>query len=82
MDALATDFTVHLTVSLEDADEIESIPTLAASKVKQGTFRVYGTNRNTVCHFDYLVMGSRGPVNVEPKKTDVEVKGFGPYTWI
>jgi hypothetical protein len=81
VDAFTTEFTVHLTPIIEEADDDDfpAIPTLAASRVKKGKFRVYGT---TACHFDYLVMAKRGSINVEPLKSEVNVKRLGPYTWL
>jgi hypothetical protein len=78
VDAFTTEFTVHLTPIIEE-DDFTAIPTLAASRVKKGKFRVYGT---TACHFDYLVMAKRGSINVEPLKSEVNVKRMGPYSWL
>ena len=77
-DALATEFTVHVTPILDD-DDYDGIPTLAASRVKKGKFKVYST---MPCIFDYVVFGKRCPVEIEPLKSDVKVKGDGPYKWI
>ena len=80
VDAIATEFTVHLTAIIDEVEEdFPVIPTLAASKVKKGKFRVYGT---TACHFDYLVMAKRLSIPVEPLKSEVNIKRWGPYTWI
>ncbi len=32
--------------------------------------------------FNWLVHGTRGASNVEPLKSEVDVKGSGPYRWI
>jgi hypothetical protein len=77
-DALATEFTVHVTPILQD-DDYDLIPTVAASRVKQGKFKVYST---IPCIVDYVVFGKRCPVEIEPLKSAVHVKGDGPYKWI
>ena len=70
-DALAKDFTVHLTSVGCDPH------LLSASRVENGKFRVYGGGK-----FSWLVYGKRANVEVEPLKRDTEVKGDGPYRWI
>jgi hypothetical protein len=81
VDALASDFTAHVMPVIDDAAEV--IATLAVSKVKEGKFKVYtATCHSTPCAFDYLVFGNRFPIQVEPKKAEVVVKGSGPYTWL
>jgi hypothetical protein len=86
--ALATEFTVHATpVMLAEQAGFKS---LAVSRVHEGKFKVYQKKTNnfwfmrkkTPQHFDYVVFGKRAAINVEPVKTDVEVKGQGPYTWL
>ena len=74
---IATDYTVNLTPIYNDKLEI---PTLATSRVIDGSFRVY--SNISPCDFDYIVFGKRGNINVEPNKNDVTIKGDGPYTWI
>ncbi len=81
VDAIASEFTVNVTPVIDAATEY--IPTLACSRVKQGKFKVFTATQTLLpCTFDYLVFGNRFPIQVEPKKTDVQVKGTGPYTWI
>ena len=59
------------------------MPTLAATRVKQGRFKVFKTNRTTFpCELDYVVFGKRHDIAIEPDKSTVKVKGNGPYTWI
>jgi hypothetical protein len=62
------------------------IPNLASTRVKKGKFRVYTSSTREIsnysCSFDYLVFAKRESLDVEPKKTDVTVKGNGPYTWL
>ena len=51
----------------------------AASDVdRNGKFIVYGENGR----FNWLAMGKRASVNVEPLKSEINVSGFGPYKWI
>jgi hypothetical protein len=42
------------------------------------SFTVYGVNGK----FNWVVYGSRGVIEVEPKKNNVVVHGQGPYKWI
>jgi hypothetical protein len=84
VDAFAYNFTVHVTHLLED-EENEDIDEAnivqlhySAGNVKEGKFKVYGPNGK----FYWVVYGQRLPVNVEPLKSSVEVKGTGPYRWI
>ena len=87
--ALATEFTVHVTpVILDDKAEFKS---LAVSRVHAGKFKVYRKKTNKFWfmrkktapqQFDYLVFGKRAAIDIEPLKTEVEVKGQGPYKWI
>jgi len=72
VDALATHFTVQLT-SVYDGD---TNPKLRCSPVKNNQFTVYGS-RN--CQFFWCVYGRRGEVEVEPLKSETEVRGQGPY---
>ena len=43
-------------------------------------FRVYSDKNNI--KFYWIVYGKRNEIEVEPNKTDVNVKGNGPYKWI
>jgi len=55
------------------------VKTFAASDVdRNGKFVVYGENGR----FNWLAMGKRASVNVEPLKSEINVSGFGPYKWI
>ena len=51
---------------------------LYASRIENNCFNVYGEN----CEFFWVVQGKRNDIDVEPMKTDVEIKGSGPYKWI
>jgi hypothetical protein len=71
---LAYDFSVQLTPIYKGVE----IKQLYSSRVVNNEFNVYGENTE----FFWLVHGSRGVLNVEPYKSDVDVKGDGPYKWI
>jgi hypothetical protein len=75
VDALATDFTVHLTPIFEG-----KFVQLASSEVKNNKFTVYSSNGG--CKFYWHVYGKRQTIDVEPDKRSVVVKGSGPYKWI
>ena len=93
---LATEFTVYVTpicdVPINDVPindvPINDVPindvlrfaNLITTQVHQGKFRVYSDK--VPCDFDYLVMGKRMTIDVEPEKALVKVKGDGPYKWI
>jgi hypothetical protein len=70
---LAYDFTVQIT-------HISSgkVNTYGASEVEKNQFTVYGPNGR----FFWMVNATRGETVVEPLKTDVDVRGNGPYRWI
>lgn len=55
-----------------------SIRTLAASKVSNNRFNVYGAPGL----FHWTVFGKRLDIVVQPNKDEVDVKGSGPYTYI
>jgi len=69
----AYDFTVQIT-------HISSgkVNTYGASEVENNQFTVYGPNGR----FFWMVNATRGETVVEPLKTDVDVRGDGPYRWI
>jgi hypothetical protein len=71
---LANDFTVNVT-------SIDKPVLLCASEVIDNTFTVM-SDSITTCKFNWFVFGSRGVVEVEPKKNNVVVHGQGPYKWI
>ena len=70
---LATDFTVQLTAVYDGI----KVKTYNFSEVENNEFTVYGQNGK----FHWLVIGKRHDIVVEPLKTDVELKGDGPYLW-
>jgi hypothetical protein len=73
VDAFATDFTVHITPIFNGHPRL-----LNSSDVENGQFTVYGEPGR----FSWIVYGKRSEINVEPNKSDVELKGDGPYKWI
>ena len=77
VDALAKDFTINVT-HIFDEDVDEEPKTYSATKIKDGKFKIYGPKGNV----SWLVMGARGYIEVEPKKSSVSVKGDGPYKYI
>jgi hypothetical protein len=74
--AFASNFSIQITPIYED-DSDENI-VFRTSRVKDNSFTVHGKNGS----FYWIVYGQRGKVEVEPKKTEVEVGGDGPYKYI
>ena len=70
------DFTIQLTNIYKNG--CNNTRVLSCSEVDDGKFKVYGEPGP----FYWLVHASRGYINVEPMKADVEVKGDGPYKYI
>jgi hypothetical protein len=70
---IATNFTVHLTPIYNG-----EIATICASRVKDNKFTVYGNS----CEFNWMVVGRRAPIEVEPRKNSSVLRNVGPYTWI
>jgi hypothetical protein len=71
----AHDFTITVT-AIYDGGNVHAY---AVSEVNaDGKFNVYGENGK----FNWIAVGKRGDIVVEPLKTDANVKGFGPYKWI
>jgi len=48
------------------------------SEVENGKFSVHGENGR----FNWTAIGKRSDINVEPLKSQSNIKGFGPYKWI
>jgi hypothetical protein len=69
----ATDFTIQITPIYNG-----KINVLNSSEVLNNAFIVYGEN----CKFYWNVFGKRLDIEVEPLKTEVDVKGDGPYLYI
>jgi hypothetical protein len=72
---LADNFTVQLTQIYEDADE--PFARLRA-RVFKGGFYVHGDP----CIFAWHAYGTRQQLDIEPLRTDVVVKGDGPYKYV
>jgi hypothetical protein len=72
--AFASDFNIQIT-GIYDGIKVK---VYNVSLVQQGSFTVYGENGA----FHWLAIGSRSAIDVEPNKSDVVVKGDGPYLWI
>lgn len=70
---LARDFTVQLTGVYDG-----KVKAYNFSEVDNNSFTVYGENGK----FHWLVIGKRHDIVVEPIKSEVQLKGEGPYLWI
>lgn len=68
-----TDFSIHVTPIGKDNKNVYSV-----SEVQDGKFSVYGNNGK----FFWNVFAKRLDIQVEPSKSDVVVKGNGPYTYV
>jgi hypothetical protein len=73
VNALASDFTVNITPIFNGKLNI-----LNSSEVIDNKFTVYGEN----CKFHWIVYGKRLDIEVEPNKSETEIKGQGPYLYI
>jgi len=69
-DKIATDFTPHITPLCKNF--------YYSSEIENNRFTVYGLNGK----FSWIVYGKRVDIEVEPDKSEVNVKGIGPYKWI
>jgi hypothetical protein len=77
VDKFATNFTVQITpISKHIGDKY---PNVLTSKVGGGMFTV---SSDIECGFYWTVYGMRSSIIVEPKKETVNLKGFGPYTYL
>lgn len=76
VNSFSTDFTVQITQIFDD--ENTKPVKLMSSKVTNGVFTVVGKK----CKFFWHVHARRQDIEVEPYKTDVVVKGDGPYKYI
>ena len=70
---IACQFTVYIT-GIYDG---ETINNYNCSLVDENRFTVYGRGGQ----FNWLAIGKRVEIDVEPNKADVVVKGNGPYLW-
>jgi hypothetical protein len=75
VDAIGYEYTVQITPIFDGRKFIEPHK---VSRVRSGKFTVYGPPGD----FFWLAIARRASFNVEPEKSQVEVKGQGPYKWI
>ena len=73
VDAFATDLTVNVTPIYNG-----NVRTLNATEVFSNQFKVFGNPGP----FHWHVYGKRQSIIVEPEKSNVELKGSGPYKWL
>jgi len=73
VDSLASNFTVNITPIFNG-----KLNTLNSSEILDNKFTVYGEN----CKFYWIVYGKRLNIEVEPNKSETNVKGEGPYLYI
>jgi hypothetical protein len=71
--SLATNFSVQVSAIFNG-----KINNYNVSNVVDNKFVVYGNNGK----FHWIVYGTRQELDVDPNKSDVVVKGEGPYLWI
>ena len=76
VNALAADFTVHIT-PVRAAVKGTRMYVEVSDIDEKGQFITTGDDGI----FSWIVYGSRSKINVEPNKSDVKVKGDGPYKW-
>lgn len=71
----ASNFTVTVTAIYDG-----KVKMYATSKVDDslGQFTVYGENGE----FNWIAVGQRATIKVEPLKSETTAKGFGPYKWV
>jgi hypothetical protein len=73
VEKLASDFTIQIT-------PIGNIPSfIYSSEIENNKFKVYSENKIL---FYWSVIGKRKDIQIEPLKSEVELKGNGPYKWI
>jgi len=75
---MASDFTIQLTPVIEEYSSLEDRELKTTKVDENGVFRVSGKNGK----FNWLVIGKRNDIVVEPFKNDVVVRGEGPYKYI
>jgi len=74
VEKIAYDFTIQVTPIYSGKINQQ----IHVTEIQNNTFEVYGEN----CMFFWLVQGKRVNIEVEPLKSETEVKGDGPYTWM
>jgi hypothetical protein len=74
-----SNFTVQITPIIDEENIYsETSRQYVTSRVKNGSFTVYGRNGK----FFWIVHGLRSQLNTEPLKSEVTVIGDGPYKYI
>jgi hypothetical protein len=73
---LAKNFTISVTPIYSKSRLVQS--NYQTSELENGSFTVYGKNGR----FFWVVYGERCAIEVEPLKSETNVKGTGPYKWI
>lgn len=76
---IASHFSIHLTPILDNDHSFKNSHSLLASRVQNGSFSVWSKYK---CNFFWIVYGRRITINVEPLKSDYDIKGNGPYNWL
>lgn len=75
---LATDLTIYITPFEEKVDEDNIIfPAYKTQKTEKG-FKVFSSIPHT---YDWMILGKRFDIDVEPDKKDIQIYGNGPYRW-
>ena len=74
VDAIATDFTVQITPIYNGS----KIQTCNVGEIENNMFKVYGENGT----FFWIVHAKRMDIDVEPLKSNITIKGTGPYRWV
>ena len=77
VDKFATNFTVQITPIAKHIGD--KYPNVITSKVDKNMFYV---SSDVECGFYWTVYGMRNSIVVEPEKGTVNLKGFGPYTYL
>ena len=78
---LAKNLTVNVTPKIvcEYEEKNITIPILAVSDIVDNKFKVFS---NIPCDFNWIVFGKRQDIEIEPLKSDVSLKGNGPYLYL
>jgi hypothetical protein len=74
--SFAGNFSIQITPIYSDDTDDNIV--YSTSRVKDNAFTVHGKNGS----FYWLVYAQRGKIEVEPKKSEVQVGGDGPYKYI
>jgi hypothetical protein len=76
VDKFATNYSVQVTPIFNK--ETKKVVNCNVGDIVGNTFEVYGEN----CSFYWVLFASRGDVEIEPNKADVQLHGDGPYTYL